>query len=109
MTLFVFDRKVLATHQLRCNIKSLAAEAKIIRHETRRAGPLYRDPLAIHRRGRLREEARYAYLALGFLRGHKYREIERNAKELPSCDRVIEKLRRVLTTQPQDVSAWLNT
>lgn len=77
---YPFDAKVLAIHKLRVNVKSLAAEAKIIRKEARRCGIQYEGALTMHRRGRLREEARLAQLALAFFRGRTYRSAERAAK-----------------------------
>src|SRR5688500_5552827 len=74
-----YEPRVAAIHRLRVNVKSLAAEARIIRQEERRAGPAYRYEMSAHRRGRLREEARYAQLALAFVRGKPYKSAEREA------------------------------
>ena len=73
---YVYDRKVSAIHKLRVNIKSLAAEAKIIRQEARRAGPGYREELTSHRRDHLRVESRVAHLALAFARSRAYKSVE---------------------------------
>jgi hypothetical protein len=78
--LFPRDERVTAIHRARVNVKSLAAEARLIRQEERRAGWVYREELARHRRGRLRDEARYAGLALAFIRGRAYSAVENNAK-----------------------------
>lgn len=64
-----FDSRVMAIHRLRVNVKSLAAEAKIIRREVQRCGYQYEQVLINHRRGYLRDEARYAQLALAYVRG----------------------------------------
>lgn len=74
---------------LKVKIKSLAAEAKIIRLEEKRAklGSI-RDGLADHRRGIVRTEARHAQLAYGFLRGKEYKQIEAKAHEAPDWSRV---------------------
>lgn len=101
--------RVMAIHKVRCNIKSLAAEAKIIRQEERRAGLEYRAALTCHRRGRLREEARYAYLALGYLRRRAYTQVERNAKVKPEWARLLDKLKRYINTQKVDVEDWLRS
>jgi hypothetical protein len=82
-TEFAYDWKVAAIHKLRVNIKSLAAEARIIRKEAKRAGPRYRDALTGHRKGRLREEARMAHLALAFMRGRPYKSVEAKSKIPP--------------------------
>jgi hypothetical protein len=104
-----YDRRIAAIHKLRVNLKSLTAEARIIRHETRRAGPAYRDELALHRRGRLREEARYTHLALALLRGRRYRQVEQEGSKDVSAARLVKKLGvtglDIVTTIP--VERWL--
>jgi hypothetical protein len=78
---------------LKVKIKSLAAEAKIIRAEERK-NPKFRFGLAEHRRTIVRSEARHTLLAYGFLRGKKYEEIEPKAHEKPDwarVERMIEK------------------
>lgn len=61
---------------LKVKVKSLAAEARIIRQEERRSkGPL-RESLAEHRRGVVRNEARHSQIAYALLRGKPYDEIE---------------------------------
>lgn len=106
----VYDRRIAAIHKLRVNLKSLTAEARIIRQETRRAGPAYRDELTMHRRGRLREEARYTHLALAFLRGRRYRQVEHEGSKDVSAARLIKKLGitgpDIVTTIP--VERWLH-
>ena len=83
---FGHDPKVAAIHRLRVNIKSLAAEAKIIRHEESRAGFDYYFELNHHRRGNLRYEARLAHLALGFIRGRKRSYVENNAEYMTGLE-----------------------
>ena len=65
---------------LRVKIRSLATEARIIRHEERRAKSAKRRDLVAglveHRRGAVRREARAAQLAAGFLRGRQISQIE---------------------------------
>ncbi|MEE8114492.1 MAG: hypothetical protein V3T23_09055 [Nitrososphaerales archaeon] len=74
---------------LKVKIKSLAAEAKIIRKETKRAKRAsIRDGLALHRKGIVRTEARHTHLAYGFLRGREYRQMERTTHEAPDWDKV---------------------
>ena len=80
-------RKVDEMQQyLKVKIKTLAAEARIIRHEERRVKLWKREPgeaphalffgLKSHRTDEVRREARCSHLAYGYLRGTKYREME---------------------------------
>lgn len=57
-------------------IKSLAAEALIIRHAEKRY-PKERAALHSHRTHDVRQEARSALLAYGFLRGRELERLER--------------------------------
>lgn len=62
---------------LRVKVKSLAAEAKIIRREEERAKSWHEwMSLKDHRKGIVRREARAAQLALAFLRGMSYETVE---------------------------------
>lgn len=67
---------------LKVKIKSLAAEAKIIRLEEERRKDL-QSLLAEHRRGIVRHEQRHTLLAYGFLRGTPYLAIEPKCHEKP--------------------------
>ena len=108
-TVHVYDPKVAAIHMLRVNVKSLAAEAKIIRKEEKRCGIQYYWMLYSHRIGRLREEARYANLALAFVRGRLYSQVEGLNSKPVSIERLERKLRTfysgVGTTM---LTKWLN-
>lgn len=67
---------------LKVKVKSLAAEARIIRLEERRAGHGdLRDRLAVHRRWSVRFEARHSLLAYGYLRGISYVAMERTTRD----------------------------
>lgn len=79
---------------LKVKIKSLAAESRIIRAEERKAGPVLRRTLDIHRRGVVRSEARITQLAYGFLRGRRYRQMERTAASPPDWQRVRQHVER---------------
>ena len=72
---------------LKVKIKSLAEEARIIRKEENKRGPLWWG-LRLHRTGIVKSEARAALLAYGFLRGLTYRQIEANTKFAPDWARV---------------------
>lgn len=74
---------------LKVKIKSLAAEARIIRLEERRAlgrrkpdGELYFQ-LRTHRIQGVRREARLSLLAYGFIRGRPYAACEKAANDNP--------------------------
>jgi hypothetical protein len=74
----------LARHTTRVNIKSLAAEAKIIRQEVEKTKSLrHKANLNEHRRGRLRYESRLAHLVLCYLMGKKRSECEPTRREDP--------------------------
>lgn len=73
---FPSDPIVAAIHMLRVNVKSLAAESKIIRVEEKRCGIAYESMLRQHRIGVLRSESRVTLIALALLRGRKFREID---------------------------------
>ena len=74
---------------LKVKLKSLAAEAKIIRLETKRAKDVrLKNGLALHRIGIVRYEARHTLIAYGFLRGKPYHKIESKCKEAPDWNKV---------------------
>jgi hypothetical protein len=80
---------------LKVKIKSLAAEAKIIRVEERRADDATtRCRLAEHRRVDVRRAARHALLAYGFLRHTAYREMERVRHTEPDWAEVARLVKR---------------
>lgn len=70
--------------QLKVKVKSLAAEARIIRREENRAAsPQLKLELKEHRRGSVRNTTRQALLAYGFLRGRPYCMMEAKAAFAP--------------------------
>lgn len=82
---------------LRVKVKSLADEAKIIRREESRSNSWHEwMSLKEHRRTVVRREARAAQLALGFLRGRRYSELEQttrmdNAPDAGRVEKLIQK------------------
>ena len=85
----------MAVHALRVNVKSLAAEARFIRQEIRRAdSPEAKEALAIHRMVRLKPEARLAHLALAFVRGRKYRQAENHARQEVNVQALTKKVNK---------------
>lgn len=79
---------------LKVKIRSLMAEARIIRHEESRARGALRVALCDHRRGIVRTAARHNMLAYGFLRGRRYDQLERLAKSKPDWKEVDALVRR---------------
>ncbi len=74
---------------LKIKLKSLAAEAKIIRKEEKRAkSQSIRESLYRHRIDVVRYEARHTNIAYGFLRGRTYAQIETNPKTPPNWDKI---------------------
>jgi hypothetical protein len=75
---------------LKIKIMSLAAEARIIRNEERkwRGDHPVRFGLREHRVTVVRDEARVAQLAYGFVRGRSYAQLESNPKSTPNWARV---------------------
>ncbi len=77
---------------LRVKIKSLAAEARIIRTEEQRFPRGWRNNptyfgLRNHRTFDVRREARAALLAYAYLRGRLYSSVEGGGEELPNTER----------------------
>lgn len=90
---------------LKIKIKSLAAEARIIRKETRRVKRIsIKNGLALHRKGIVRFEARHALLAYGFLRGLEYRQMEQKAHEPPDW----KKVRKMIEKYGSHLAPWSN-
>ncbi len=89
---YQYDQRIAAIHSLRVNVKSLAHEAKLIRSESKRCGPIYRQRMDNHRRYHLREEARYAQLALAFARQRPYKSVEGAQSKLVNPDKLCAKI-----------------
>ncbi len=85
---------------LKVKIKSLAAEAGIIRLEERRAKKCdrLRCSLHEHRVGVVRTEQRLSLLAYAFLRGRPYAAQEKNAARRPDWNRVAKLVEKFGTT-----------
>lgn len=104
-----YDPRVAAIHMLRVNVKSLAAEAKITRKEEARCGIQYYGMLRDHRVGRLREEARYANLAIAFVRGRAYRQVEGPTSKPVDQRRLAKKIQNFLSSVSEtSVANWLS-
>ncbi len=76
--------------ELKVKIKSLAAEAKIIRLEETRSKGNQRQSLYFHRIYDVRQEARLSQLAYAFLRGREYSQVESKNSKPVNWDRLIK-------------------
>ena len=85
----------MSIHAARVNVKSLAAEAIIIRKEMGRASESDRCALYIHKTNVVKKEARLANLALAFLRGQPYKSCEITNKKF-DINRLIMKINRFI-------------
>ena len=85
--------KISAVNTLRVNIKSLAAESKIIKKEIRKtSNTQIKNELHLHRISKVKTEARAANLALAAVRNIEYNVVESKAtKTQPNWNRVKEK------------------
>jgi len=96
------DRRI----HLKIKIKSLAAEAGIIRKEAEKLKGMARHSLNEHRKGIVRHEARHALLAYGLLRGRPYEAVEKKCHEPPDWKKVSNDARRFGASET-DVAAWV--
>ena len=96
----IIDRREM----LRVKLKSLAAEAKIIRREEQRTHGALRDELAHHRRTVVRSAARHTHLAYGFIRGRTIEQMEKKSHRPYDRDRV-EKMVKQYGPRPVSLKA----
>lgn len=68
---------------LKVKIKSLAAEARIIRLEEARAVGTLREELHNHRVLDVRSECRATHIAYAFIRGKRFDQVEQLPREIP--------------------------
>ena len=107
---YTYDAKVAAIHRLRVNVKSLSAEARIIRKEAKRADAMYEMDLTLHRRGRLRLESRVAHLALAFVRGRPCMAADKTALLHIMPKRLHQKITAAgYRVDEQAVAAWMKS
>lgn len=86
----IVDRREM----LRVKLKSLAAEAKIIRREETRTHSGLRAELWLHRVSIVRSEARCTHLAYGFIRGRTLEQMEPKSDSPPDWERVRKMLKK---------------
>lgn len=101
----------LNIHRARVNIKSLAAEAAIIRKEMKGATLIHSCDLYNHRILKVRPEARLANLALAYLRGYTRSKCEKAPKTEIDPEKLLNKLKRFGLTglTKIDIINWLKT
>ena len=95
---------------LKIKIKTLAAEARIIRCEERKLrgsdNELERSDLCEHRRGIVRRVARENHLAYGFIRGRAYRRLEFQCRTEPNWNAVWTLVKRFGDFKETDRAAF---
>lgn len=94
---------------LRVKVKSLAAEARIIRHETARASKDIRSDLSHHRRTVVRTAARNTLIAYAFVRGQAYRDVEPKADTQPNwkeVERMVKQYGVLFIERTPDSGYW---
>lgn len=100
--------------KLKIKAKSLAAEARIIRREERRFKGWKRESLQMHRRGIVRDTARATYLAIAFMKGRPYADLEakcdphyRAYKIEPKILAMLQKYYYPQLFAPEQLSDWI--
>lgn len=86
----IVDRREM----LRVKLKSLTAEAKIIRREEQRTHTELRHELWWHRVSVVRGEARCTHLAYGFIRGRTLEQMEKKSVCPPNWEKVRAMLKK---------------
>lgn len=92
---------------LRIKIKSLAAEATIIRNEARKVKGMVKWGLNNHRTETLRNYARHNLLAYGLLKKIPYSTIEQKCEKVPNFKMILEIAKR-FGASDADAIAWLS-
>lgn len=86
----IYDRREM----LRVKIKSLAAEARIIRHEAKRTHGMLKWELNHHRKTIVRDEARASLIAYSLICGRTLSQIERAGSKPVDWDKVTRLCRK---------------
>ena len=90
--------------ELKIKLKSLTAEARIIREEERKTSGQKRNDLHTHRIHHVRPEARATHLAYGLLRGLTRDRVEQTFKSIPDWKRVRSMVKKYSTAVEQDMA-----
>ena len=92
---------------MRIKVRTLQAEAQIIRHEERQTKGYEKQMLSDHRRGVVRRAARHNLLAYVHLRGGvPYAKVESNVKDKPDWNEVGKLVKRFGGTQ-ETLNTWV--
>lgn len=83
-TLTIVDRR----EQLKIKVNSLSEESRIIRKAEGKTHGQLREELYLHRTRDVRQETRSATLALGFIKGRTWEQMEIAPYTLPNWNRV---------------------
>lgn len=94
------------TIHLKVKVMSLAAEARIIRQQAKKAKGMVKWRLNEHRTDVVRVHARHNGLAYGILRGVPYSAMEKKCDKKPDFDKVAAIARRFGSTG-NTVSEWV--
>lgn len=86
--MYVKGKLVDRREMLRVKIKSLAEEARIIRHEEARTTGMLQFELHLHRVNQVRRASREALYAYQVIRGKHPYDFERGAKTMPDLAKV---------------------
>jgi hypothetical protein len=103
------QRKSFAVGKFRVKIKSLAAEARIIKHEEARRHKHGWVPACLrnHRIYDVRNEQRATLLAYALYRGLAYTDVERGSKKDIPTTRIAQILKSLGGVSDVDVSKWV--
>ena len=101
---------------LKVKLKSLAAEARIIRKEELKCKgkwAFHADSFRLHRTLHIRPITRATHIAYGLLRGLEYREIEPTAKRAPDWTKVSAMVNKYsefskLKANRDKLNSWVN-
>lgn len=100
-------------HKIRVNIKSLAAEARIIRAEKLKhlKNKAILSSLDYHKAHILKPEARLANLTYGYLKGYTRSRVENKFKKEVNVKKLVDKIRKFtgFIIPQEQVEAWLLT
>jgi hypothetical protein len=95
---------------LRVKLRSLAAEARVIKHEERRAKRWRQtaklEALRDHRIHVVRDEARHSHLAYGFIRGVPYRAMEHKCRHKPELNRIVRMVQKYGQMRDGTIDDW---